>query len=195
MAEGKKKFMDHVKIAGLTIAEVGVVGTSMLLQKKFLDFKTIFAKQIAKDPKFADNFLIKHEGLVKLVAFTLAASYIKNPWIKLALIGVAAGGFIQEVRVFTNNKDGVNFFDQIGQPIQTGAENNELDEEMMKAAEEATSGSNVTTEYYTAVGKNKARNPTTNYPIAVGLKLTNSLPNDNYGGLAVGFVTRPMQAA
>lgn len=188
------KFKDHAKVAGYTVAEVAVVGGSMLLTKKFLDFETLFKNQIAADPKYKDKFWMKHEGGIKLVAGALAASYVKNPWLKMVLIGVAVGGFIQEVRVLTTKADGSSFFDQIGQP-KMGADNS-LDQMMKEAADRAQqelemSGVNSTKMYPTAVGKQM--NSTRMYPTAVGLKRIPGLGNDNPGSHAVGLA--PMMKA
>lgn len=118
--------MSHAKKAGMTALEVGVVGGSMLATTKFLDFEILFKNQIEKDPTYKDKWFIKHQGAIKLVAGAAAAAYIKNPWLKLVAIGVAANGFIQEVRVLTAKEDGTNFFNQIG---------NSLDEKLLQLAQ------------------------------------------------------------
>jgi len=120
------KFSSIAKHAGMTVAEVAVVGGSMLLTTKFLDFETLFKNQIAKDPTYKDKWFIKHQGAIKLVAGATAAAYVKNPWLKLLFIGVAANGFIQEARVLTAKDDGTNFFNQIG--------NSEMDRALRAAA-------------------------------------------------------------
>lgn len=127
------KFMSHAKKAGMTVAEVGVVGGSMLLTTKFLDFEILFKNQIEKDPTYKDKWFIKHQGAIKLVAGAAAAAYIQNPWLKLVAIGVAANGFIQEVRVLTAKDDGTNFFNQIGN------NQSEMDRKLLAIAE-STSG-------------------------------------------------------
>jgi hypothetical protein len=120
------KFKSIAKRGFMTVAEVSVVGGSMLLTTKFLDFETLFKNQIAKDPTYKDKWFIKHQGAIKLVAGATAAAYVKNPWLKLLFIGVAANGFIQEVRVLTTKADGTNFFNQIG--------NTEMDQRLRAAA-------------------------------------------------------------
>lgn len=119
-------FKSIAKRGMMTVAEVGVVGTSMLLTTKFLDFEILFKNQIAKDPTYKDKWFIRHQGAIKLVAGATAAAYVKNPWLKLLFIGVAANGFIQQVRVLTTQKDGTNFFNQIG--------NSEMDRKLQEAA-------------------------------------------------------------
>lgn len=126
------KFKSIAKRGAMTVAEVAVVGGSMLLTTKFLDFETLFKDQIAKDPTYKDKWFIKHQGAIKLVAGATAAAYVKNPWLKLLFIGVAANGFIQEVRVLTAKDDGTNFFNQIG--------NSEMDQKLLAAANDNRNG-------------------------------------------------------
>ena len=113
--------------AGKTMGEVAVVGGSMLMTTKFLDFETLFKDKIAADPTFKDNFFIKHQGGVKFAAGCLLAASIKNPWVKLLGIGIAGAGFIQEARVLTQSADGSNFFKQIG--------NSAMDRKLLAAAQ------------------------------------------------------------
>lgn len=128
--------MDHVKVTGITLGEITVLGGSMLATKKFLDFNTLFKKNIEKDPAFAERWFIQHQGAIKFVGFALAASFVKNPWIKIALLGASAVGFIEEVRVLTKDSKGVSFFDAIGQ--QSAISNmSDLDQRMKEAAQKA----------------------------------------------------------
>lgn len=136
------RFMTHAKRAGMTVAEVAVVGGSMLATTKFLDFEILFKNQIEKDPTFKDKWYIKHQGAIKLVAGAAAAAYIKNPWLKLVAIGVAANGFIQEVRVLTQKEDGTNFFNQIG---------NNMDQRLLELAN--STGKPLSQQYQTYVSK------------------------------------------
>ena len=154
----KYNFKEKGKMALMTGAEIGTVGASMLLTKKFLDFNTLFKNQITKDPKYAEKWFIKHQGAVKFGAGILAAIHVQNPWLRLAFIGVAVVGFIEETRVLTTQKDGTNFFDQIG-----AAKNKVTDAELYEAAMRA--GQNPTEEYPTTVG---TENPTVEYPTTVG---------------------------
>ena len=72
---------------------------------------------------------MKHQGAVKVAAGVVAASMIKNPWLKMICIGVAIEGAITEARLLTADKDtGISFFEQIG------ANETEIDREMMDAA-------------------------------------------------------------
>ena len=121
--------MTIAKKTGTTVAEVAVVGGSMLLTTKFLDFEILFKNQIEADPEYANKWFIKHQGAIKLVAGAAAAVYVTNPWLKLLFIGVAANGFIQETRVLTAKEDGTNFFNQIGNT------NEELDRKLLMAAQ------------------------------------------------------------
>ena len=171
MATMLPKFKDAVKVAGMTAGEVAVLGTGMLLTKKFLDFNVLFKKQIEKNPKLADAWYIKHQGIIKIAVGVLAAAYIKNPWLRLLAIGVAAEGFISEVRVISTNKDGVSFFDKIGNKPQTGQA--ELDAELLRLAQEeiknASGQENPTEMWPSAVGQQS--NPTEMYPTAVGYNM------------------------
>ena len=108
------KFMTHAKKAGMTIAEVGVVTGGALLTTKFLEFTTLFKDQIAKDPTMIDKWYIKYQAPIKLVAGAGIAAYIKNPWAKLAFIGMAVNGAIGTVRLATAKADGTNFFGPMG---------------------------------------------------------------------------------
>jgi len=104
----------EAKKIGITAGEIAVVGTAMIITKKFLDFNTLFKNKIAADPTFADKWFIKHQGAIRFGLGLAAASYIKNPWLKLAMLGIAAEGFITEVRVLTTDAAGTSFFDKIG---------------------------------------------------------------------------------
>lgn len=110
----KFNFQDHAKIAGMTMAEVGVLGGGMIVTSRFLDFNVIFKNQIAADPNYVNKWHMKHQGAIKLVVGALAAAYIKNPWLKLLAIGVAVEGFIREARVLTTDSAGTSLFDKIG---------------------------------------------------------------------------------
>jgi len=123
------QFMTHVKKTGATIAEVGVVTGGALLTTKFLDFNILFKDQIAKDPTFANKWYIKYQAPIKLVAGTFLASYVKNPWLKLAFIGIGVNGAIGTIRMATAKSDGTNFFNSVGQA--------EFDAKLLEAARTA----------------------------------------------------------
>ena len=110
----KFNFKEKGKVIAMTGAEIGVLGGSMILTKKFLDFEVLFKNAIAKDPAYKDKWYIKHQGGVKFGAGLIAASFISNPWLKMIALGVALEGFISEVRTVTTDKEGVAFFDKIG---------------------------------------------------------------------------------
>lgn len=131
----KAKFKSIGKKTFMTAAEVGVIGGGMIITKKFLDARTIFAKQIEKDPSFAEKYFVKHQGAVKLIAGGAAATMVKNPWLKLVFIGVALEGFISEARTLSTNKTtGVALFESIG------AEKTDIDREMLEAARAVRGG-------------------------------------------------------
>ncbi len=116
------KFKSIAKKGMMTVAEVGVITGGALLTTKFLDFNTLFKDQIAKDPTFADKWFVKYQAPIKLVAGATLAAYVKNPWLKLAFIGVAVNGAIGSVRLATAKADGTNFFNSVG--------NSELDQRL-----------------------------------------------------------------
>ena len=145
------KFETIARRGSMTVAEVAVVGGSMLFTTKFLDFETLFKNQIEKDPTYKDRWFIRHQGAIKLVAGATAAAYVKNPWLKLLFIGVAANGFIQQTRVLTTQKDGTNFFNQIGNRNLS-----EMDNKLLAAAKNATKG----TESPTFVASKGTESPT-----------------------------------
>lgn len=123
----KANFKTALKHTGSAVKDVAIIGGGMILTKKFLDAKVLFAKQIEKDPAYADKFYIKHQGALKLIGGSLAAGMVKNPLLKLALVGVAIEGFISEARTLSTNKDGVAMFESIG-------DSSEVDQEMLEAA-------------------------------------------------------------
>lgn len=163
-----------LKEAGMTAAEVGVVAGSMILTKKFLDFNQLFKNKIASDPTFANGFIMKHQGGVRFAIGLGGAVFIKNPWIKLAFIGIALEGLITEVRTLTTDETGVAFFDKIGYAGNSTTDQQLLD---MAARYNAQMGANPTTMYPTSVA---AVNPTRQYTTQVAgmprINLTNSIP-------------------
>lgn len=170
----KYAFIEHGKkfgkVALLTGGEIGVLGGSMILSKKFLDFNQLFKNKIAADPTFADKWYIKHQGAIKVGIGLIGATFIKNPWVKLIFIGIALEGFITEVRVLTTDAAGNAFFDKIGKTM----ERPKIDDELLRKAEEAkrSLSGNPTTMYPTGVGM---VNPTTEFPTGVGMLQTGML--------------------
>lgn len=114
------------KTGAITIGEVAVLTGSIVLTKKFVDFNTLFKKQIDADPKYAEKFHIKHQGLIKIGAGVIGATLIKNPWLKMVFIGIAIEGAITEARVLMTDSAGISFFDKIGA--------DDIDKEMIEAA-------------------------------------------------------------
>lgn len=108
------QFKSIAKKAAMTVAEGAVVTGGILLTTKFLDFNTLFKDQIAKDPAFADKWFVKYQAPIKLVAGAALATYVTNPWAKLAFFGLALNGAIGTVRLATSKADGTNFFQQVG---------------------------------------------------------------------------------
>lgn len=133
-------FTTHLKKAMWTEAEVGVMLAGSIAAVKFLDDKKIFKDQFAKNPAWFTGsregapFYIKWSGGLKAVAALTAASYVKNPWIRLALMGVAFHGSLQQLRVLTYDKEKQkDRIDQIGQSQKSQAE---LDAELKRLASE-----------------------------------------------------------
>lgn len=173
----KMQLTVKLKQAGMTAAEIGVVTGSMILTKKFLDFNMLFKNKIAKDPKFSESFIIKHQGGVRFGLGLAAAVYFQNPWVKLIFLGVAAEGAITEIRTLTTDSTGVSFFDKIG-AADTRVDDAELLQ--MAAQYDNTMGAmNPTTMYPTGTG---AINPTTEFPTSVAgynqsaVNLSESIP-------------------
>jgi|SRR6185312_3356338 len=147
--KAKVHFAEKGKIALMTGGEVIVLSGSMILTKKFLDFKELFKDKIAADPTYADKWYIKHQGAIKAFVGVVAAAYIEQPWLRLIAIGVALEGAITEIREFSKDSAGKPMFDAIG------AANNPVDQELMLLAQQydnqlnGTSG--VVDQYTTAV--------------------------------------------
>jgi len=164
------------KMALMTAGEIGVVGGSMLLSQKFLDFNMLFKNQIAKDPKYKDKWFIKHQGGIKFTVGVLAAINIKNPWLRLLAFGVAANGLVQEVRVLAT-KDGAPLFDSIG---------NGMDAKLLEAAKKAGA---VGDQYQTMVAGPVGTEFLTQVARPVDLM------NDNYTSVGNAYMERGMGVA
>lgn len=180
----KFNFKEAGKHTLMTVAEIGTVGGSMILTKKFLDFNTVFKRQIEADPKYAEKFHIKHQGAIKLVGGALGASMVKNPWIKLALVGVALEGFITEARTLMTDDKGTAYFDAIG------AANEDIDQEMLAAAQLTNGmGMNPADAYPTGVSGGymgaesvDLSNPGTTYVSGMGMNPASAYPTGVSGG-------------
>ena len=168
-----------VKHGALTAGEAAAIGTGMILTKKFLDARVLFEKQIAADPTYAEKWYIKHQGAVKIAIGVTAAALIKNPWIKMFAIGLAVEGFITEARVLTTNKDGVAFFDSIGNSDQS-----QIDQEMIEAAKQ-TQGGNFGDRFATHVGQIGATFGD-RFATSVGWGFNPMEPNPQYNGVSGG---------
>lgn len=149
----KYNFKEKAKVAGMTVAEVGVLTGGIILTKKFLDFNTLFKNKIAADPTFADQWYIKHQGAIKMVVGALAAAHVSNPWLKLLCIAVAVEGAITEARVLTTDEAGVSFFDKIGRASNNSyAEENSRADQILLDLARKTSG--IAQEYGSTVAGN-----------------------------------------
>jgi len=167
----KYNFKEKSKMAFMTAGEITVVGGSMLLSQKFLDFNVLFKNQIAKDPAYTEKWFIKHQGAIKFAVGVIAAIHIQNPWLRLLAFGVAANGLVQEVRVLAV-KDGAPMFDKIGQ---------NLDEKLLQAARSAGA---VGDQYQSMVAGTLA----TQYPSQVARPI--DLMNDNYASVGNSYMVR-----
>lgn len=173
----KYNFQEKSKMAMMTAGEIAVVGGSMLMSQKFLDFNLLFKNQIAKDPAYANKWFIKHQGAIKFSVGVIAAVHIKNPWLRLLAFGVAANGLVQEVRVLAT-KDGQPMFDKIGQ--------NDLDKKLLEAARSAGA---VGDQYQTMVAGPLG----TEYSTQVARPI--DLMNDNYTSVGQTYMERGMGVA
>jgi len=173
----KYNFQEKLKMAVPTAAEIAVVGGSMLLSQKFLDFNVLFKNQIAADPRYAERWFIKHQGAIKFAVGVLAAVHIQNPWLRLLAFGVAANGLVQEVRVIAT-KDGQPLFDKIGQ--------NNLDSKLLDIARRTGA---VGDQYQTMV----AGPLSTQYPTQVARPV--DLMNESYTSVGAAFMERGMGVA
>lgn len=170
------KFKSIAKKGMMTVAEVGVVTGGALLTTKFLDFNTLFATQIAADPTMKDNWYIKYQAPIKLVVGCTLAAYVKNPWLKLAFIGMAVNGAIGTVRLATAKADGTNFFNPIGNPV---------DDRLRQFA--GMSGQPITQRYLTNVGVPITQdNPTqVGKPVDLMVYPYTGVGNSGYRGVGV----------
>ena len=109
--------------------------------QKFLDFKQLFPNVKP------DNFMMKHEGLIKVGGVVVTLAVWKNcpEWVKYLLMGVAIQGGIKAIKQYTMNKEGKAFIDNIGA--------GKYDAEIEEAARQINA---LTTEFTTQVaGTNK----------------------------------------
>jgi len=190
-------FKEKGKVIAMTAGEVGVVTGGMIMAAKFLDFNTLFKNQIAKDPKYADKWFIKHQGAIKFIGGLAIAAFMPNPWLKLLFLGVAAEGLLRQVRVFSTMKDGTNWLDKIGKGANTGQNTSQIDQELrdagLQAEREATMGIiNPATSFPTSAG---AINPSMEYVTSVGawppmINLSN--PMQTYVGSLLPVVNQGM---
>lgn len=129
-------FSQHAKSAIWTEAEVVTVAAGAIISQMMLDERKIFGNEFAKHPEWFAGprvtapIKIKFFGGIKAAGATLASTYVTNPWIKLALMGVALQGTIEQLRVMTWKPDGTNQFPMIG-----NARSQQLDEELRRLAE------------------------------------------------------------
>ena len=130
-------FTTHLKSSAWTGAEVGAVIVGGIAATELLDHRKIFKEAFAKNPGwFVDgaegaDFMIRHWGGIKFAGAALASTYVSNPWLKLALMGVMVQGGLQELRVLTWDKNKHSHrFQQLG-----AGEAAEVDAELKKLAE------------------------------------------------------------
>ncbi len=130
------EFKARVKSAMWTEAEAVAVVGGGILATKLLDDRKIFAKEFAMNPLMFEGarnmapFKIKWSGAIKAVGACFAATYVTNPWLKLALIGVAVQGTLQQARIMTFDQNKMQYrLQMIGDP-QT-----ELDQKLKALAE------------------------------------------------------------
>jgi hypothetical protein len=101
--------------------EVGALIAGAVVTTKFLDEHKVFKDEFTAHPEWFDGnrdgapFKIKYfPGMVAGGAL-FASTYIRNPWVKLALMGVAFAGGVKQLRILTWDKDKSKFrFERIG---------------------------------------------------------------------------------
>ena len=101
----------RLKSVAWTEAEVGVVIAGAVIGGQFMDDRKLFKKKFAEHPEWfeADRheapFMIKWSGAIKAGGALFATTYVKNPWVKLFLMGVAFQGTLQQARILTWDKE------------------------------------------------------------------------------------------
>ena len=105
-----KDFLNNAKDPAMKIAlaTAGTIGA-----QKFLDFQTLMKDKYAKDP---NNFIFKHEGLIKVggAIVTIAMWKTMPEWLKWLVIGLGIQGAIKAVRTYTKDDTGNSKVPQIG---------------------------------------------------------------------------------
>lgn len=107
MAELKK----HLEKAFWTECEVIAIAGGAIVATKFLDERRFFGPEFAAHPEWFDGnrdgapAKIKWFGVIKAGGAALASTYIDNPWIKMALFGVALTGTFEVIRQMTWNAE------------------------------------------------------------------------------------------
>ena len=144
---------------------VGVLGVSMIVSQKFIDFRAIaerFNIKVEKDS--AIDKVLTHQGAIKfllpiiILHMTRNKSISKNDLFKWAMLGLMLQGLLQEANTLTSGKSGA-----IGDA--------DLDEQMRKAAAEIKAGMQGEQQY---IGEN----PTTQYiPSVQGNPTTEYIPS------------------
>lgn len=131
-------FTKTLKSIAWTEAEVGTMVAGAVLTSQFLDDTKIFKDQYAKNPQWFNGarddapFYIKWSGALKAGGALYATTFVKNPWVKLLLMGVAFAGTTQQVRVLTYNKTKSDYrLNAIGQ-----GNTSQLDEELRQLADQ-----------------------------------------------------------
>lgn len=151
----------EAKKIGMTAGEIGTLAGGMILTKKFLDFNTLFKKQIEADPAFADKWFIKGQGWIRFGVGLIAASYVKNPWVKLLMFGVALEGAITGIRQVSGG-----FFEPIGRTGQKQLP--PADDELLRLAQQydnSMQGTDTVFQYGSSVSGNQ--NPVNEYSSSV----------------------------
>lgn len=145
-------FEKHLKNIGWTGAEIAVTVGGGIVATKFLDDRKLFKEKFASNPSWFEGsregapFMIKWSGGLKAAGSIFAASYVKNPWFKLVLFGIAYQGLVQQARVLT--------WDKTKNESRVGAssEDAKLDAELRALAEKhRTSGAEETSGHESAI--------------------------------------------
>lgn len=130
----------HLKQAAWTELEVAAMVGGSIIATKMIDERKIFKDAFQKNPQWFD--MNRHGAPMHIRWFpgitagaaVLASTYVKNPWLKFALFGVALRGSLEQIRILTFDKEKQIYrLPQIGAGAQSEAQ---LDAELRQIAEE-----------------------------------------------------------
>lgn len=151
------KFTEHLKSAAYTGAEVAVVGGGAIAAQKFLSRDKVW-----KVPPSGPSLLYDHFDWIKFGGGALLATYLENPWFKLAAMGVCLQGGLEVARKMggVDPKTGEKRIPKIGNAAEAQAA---IDKQLKKAADD----------YHAAMVKGY---PPAATSVALSIDTSNSIP-------------------